>query len=299
MNRSVQSLITDISTRLAPVYRDAQQRYNAAWHILEYSTGLSKEQIVIKRDCHLKLEQKARLQRVVNEIVFHNKPLQYIVGTVPFLDVSIEVRPPILIPRPETEWWTSLVRDEVQKWAVNSTPKEPFRILDMCSGSGCIGLALASLGEHINVVGLDSNPAAVTLGEYNAKKNGLSNITFFVSNLFDSLHEGEQFDLIVTNPPYISPEEYSRLPESVRNWEDKQALTAHENGLGIIKAITTTAPKYLRGTFGCTALYCEIGYKQGSAVKSLFEKTGFKTVQLLYDLSGNERLVVGSGLGGR
>jgi release factor glutamine methyltransferase len=146
-------------------------------------------------------------------------------GNQPFGQLDLLVEPPVLIPRPETEEWVYKLINEIK---ASGQDDRPAKVLDLCSGSGCIGLALASELPRFRVTGLDINSKAVELAQKNASRNRVNNVVFEEVDLFDNqamtnLKLG-QFDIVVSNPPYIPPTEYLQLDRSVRDYEDPRAL---------------------------------------------------------------------------
>lgn len=210
-----------------------------AWWIIEFVTQKSKAQLLAHK-YELSADEQLHIERIITDLVVHHKPLAYILGFVPFLDLHIQVTPPILIPRPETEEWVNNSIAQLQKEGCI-----PKTILDIGTGSGCIALAFAKAFPHASVIAVDINQEALELAHKNAQHNNISNITFMHSNLFDAISPATKFDLIVSNPPYISREQHSFMDASVTNWEDHGALFAQDEGLALIKKIITNAPHWL------------------------------------------------------
>lgn len=262
-----------------------------AWWILEALTKKSKAELVAQEMVTLSDAEHAQLAQWMYQLTHEHKPIQYILGTVPFLDLDLLVEPPILIPRPETEEWVSAL---IQSLKPLSTMN--LRILDIGTGSGCIALALARALPHAHVVAVDVNPHALDLATRNAACNDVANVQFVQSNLFENI--SETFDLIVSNPPYISEVEYEQLDRSVSHWEDKRALVAHDDGLALIKKLIIQAPVHLcsntaLSSCGIPQLWIEIGYKQAHSVIELMHQTGYVHVTSYRDLAGNDRCIRG------
>lgn len=214
-------------------------------------------------------------------------PLEYILGYTEFMGLTFLVREGVLIPRQDTE---ILVEMAVEV----STGK---RVLDLCTGSGCIGLSIAVCGNPKAVTLSDvSEEAIATAGqnERNLDKNGWKGkgrkpeITYALGNLWEPI-DGK-FDLIVSNPPYIETEELSRLMPEVIDHEPLLALDGGKSGLVFYEKILEKAPFYLEEA---GILMVEIGYNQGEQVKQLFEKNGFADVEIKKDLAGLDRVVRG------
>lgn len=211
-------------------------KQEAIW-LLEHICQEKYTTLLIK---NLTPEQELLLTTYLDQIKKENKPLAYIIGWVPFLNLKINVRPPILIPRPETEEWVNQIikrlsahKDEIKK------------ILDVGTGSGVIGLSLAQAFPQANVVALDINDQALQLAKENSKNNTLNNITFIKSNLFEKL-ENQKFDLIVSNPPYIPENVSPSLDTSVLNWEDPDALFSGKEGLDLITKLLEKSYNHIR-----------------------------------------------------
>jgi len=244
-------------------------------------TDKSYAQLLTHND-ELSLGQKRQLEQWIKELVEEYKPIQYIIGSVPFCDLDILVEPPILIPRPETEEWVvELISD--------SKNLSPLKILDLCTGSGCIALALAKAFREARVIGSDISEQAIALAQKNKDKAQLENVTFIESNLFEKI-TAQKFDLIVSNPPYISEDEWRGLDPSVREWEDKCALSALDEGLFLIKKIINEVPNFLNDG---GQLVLEIDRLQGEAVCTFMKSCGYTDVKIKKDFSRLDRVVTG------
>ena len=232
-----------------------------AWWLLEHITQQTRLKLTIQ-NYHLSDQENKKLQTALTEIVTHHKPLAYIIGWVPFLDCTLDVKPPILIPRPETEAW---VNDLIV--AINQTQPKVLRIVDIGTGSGCIAIALAKALPQAQVYALDISAEALTLAKHNSKKNNVKNITFIQSDLFSNLPSNFRCDLIVSNPPYIPPT--AHLEPSVKNWEDPQALFADNQGRAIITKIIDQAPQFLQNSSLLYNLVLEIDMTHRNIVQEM------------------------------
>jgi release factor glutamine methyltransferase len=286
----IKTLVDSLVEQLLPVYHSRDQALPYAWWILEYVTGKSITSLIAQGSLELSLKEKQALATIIENHVKKHMPLQYIFGTVPFLDLTITVRPPILIPRPETEYWCSVLIEQVKQ--LNN---QAITILDLCTGSGCIALAFAHAFPAAAVYAVDISPQACALAQENKENNKILNVTIFQSDLYSALPP-VKFDLIVSNPPYISKEEWSKLDPMVKQWEDPQALIAEHEGLSIITEIISQAPQWLKNNpefqeLGLPQLALEIGHNQGPAVKEILRLNGFKNIHIVSDLAGKDRLV--------
>lgn len=289
MSKKIISCIHEFTQKLTPAYDNTHQAEQYAWYLLEKATDLSKIQLLTKKEYFLSGKEEALLAQWIKEIIEDHKPIHYILGTVPFLDLTITVEPPILIPRPETEEWCNRFIERLQK---NTPAHASLKILDLCTGSGCIGLAIAQAFPHSTVYASDISPQALALAQKNARNNNISNIIFIESDLYTTL-PNIRFDYIISNPPYITQEEYLSLDPSVSRWEDKCALMAHDQGLETIRKIIANAPRFLQySQQENPSIWVEIGFKQSAAVQEIFHHAGFKT-EILQDLFDNDRVVIG------
>lgn len=283
----IRTYYMNLIQQLLPAYNnigDAQQA--AAW-LLEAITKKSFVHL-LAHDYRLTESEQVCLEEAIKQHVYEHKPLQYIIGSVPFLHVDILVKPPILIPRPETEEWCALLIDKLKPVA-----DLPLIIADVGTGSGCIALVLAKALPNATVYALDTNEQALTLTKDNAVRNNISNVVCLASDLLSAVQQSS-FDLIVSNPPYISDEEYALLAPSVTQWEDKGALTAPNEGLALLDALIKQASRQLRHNEAFASnnipnLVLEFGYKQADAVHALLLKQGFSDIHIHQDIFGNNR----------
>ena len=211
-------------------------------------------------------------------------PVQYIMGSTEFCGLDIKVNEDVLIPRPETEF---LVEAAVGLSESRGQKPEAIEILDLCTGSGCIAIALTKKLPDCKIVASDISEKALALAGDNAKIHQARQIEFIKSDLFSDLKGS--FDIIVSNPPYISGSEFTELQEEVLK-EPRVALYGGEDGLDFYRKIFNTAGKFLKDG-GYIAV--EIGYGQAGAVKDICGGArGFKVVNIIKDLSGIDRVVV-------
>ena len=219
------------------------------------------------------------------------EPLQYILGYVDFYGLKIKVGKGVLIPRPETE----LLAEEAIK-AVKREALSVMHILDLCTGSGCLALALAREFPDAKVYGTDTSENAIRHAEENAEFNCINNVTFLEGNLFDPVADltachpsPVTFDLIVSNPPYIRRDDIKNLQPEVKDWEPVEALAGGENGLDYYRAIIPEAKAYLKEGGD---LILEIGAGQSREVRMIAEEAGFINISLIKDYAGIERIFV-------
>lgn len=289
----IDSFIITIAKQLESEYHTHQLCIMNAWYLLEKLTNQTQTELIAHAKIALTQHQEKQLQSWIDAIVQQHMPIQYILSSVPFDDLEIIIKPPILIPRPETEYWCMQIIERLR-----TLKNKKITILDLCAGSGCIALALAKAFPKANIYASDISPHAISLAYDNAAYNKITNVTFFMSDLFENIPKNLHFDLIVSNPPYIAESEWSTLDPSVTQWEDKAALVSGSDGLALIKKIIAQAPQWIRQnkemqTHTIAQLVIEIGEKQGSMVKQLMQEAGFIHVEIKKDLAERDRYVCG------
>jgi release factor glutamine methyltransferase len=209
------------------------------------------------------------------------RPLQHIVGTQEFMGLIFGIREDVLIPRHDTETVVEKAEEVIKAHKVKS-------VLDLCSGSGVIGISLAKRISGLKVTASDSSAAAKALTQSNAKRNGVK-IEVEIGDLFTPLGH-KKFDMIVSNPPYIPREVIGTLEDEVRRFEPQEALDGGPSGLDFYQKIITEAPGHLKKAGW---LVLEIGHDQAKAVKKLLEENGsFDEIAVYKDLAKHDRSIV-------
>ena len=301
MKRNALVLIKNIEEQLLAHYKDPILANQYAWWMLEELTQQNKINLVIQNEVTLSHPQEKKLAQWIYAQVIEHEPLAYLIGWVPFLGCKIFCSPPTLIPRPETEEWCeeliNLLRTShaLAKACADRKDERITTILDLATGSGCIAIALAKAFPRAQIIATDIADSALELAQKNAAANKITNISFIKSDVYAQLTTPISFDLIVSNPPYIAPEEWESLDSSVSRWEDPKALAAPDHGLAIIKEIINGAHIRLKknSSQNMPRLVIEIGYLQGPIVKELMEQAGFARVEIKKDLAGKDRTVWG------
>ncbi|MBN2266967.1 MAG: peptide chain release factor N(5)-glutamine methyltransferase [Candidatus Babeliaceae bacterium] len=287
MSELVSSVIADVARRIESVCLSADHAYQCAMILIEAVTGLSRAALLAREHLSLTDDERKRLHDFIHRLVVEHEPLAYIVGFVPFLGLTILTESPILIPRPETEWWVATLCDN---W--RSKKDDAIRILDLCTGSGCISLALAHYFSHSMVVAVDNSPDALALVERNAEKNNIKNVTFVLSDLFEKVSDYRPFDIITANPPYVSESEFAELDPSVRLWEDKYALVAQDEGFALVDRIIREAPPFVRKNVNSLPqLWVELGARHGKRALAVCDEVGWRLPTVLEDLTGRDRVI--------
>lgn len=218
-------------------------------------------------------------------------PLQYILGHTEFMSLDFVVSPAVLVPRQDTE---ILVEKCIE--LVNSLSNDKFvqaagvKVLDMCTGSGCIAVSIAHYCPQCSVTACDVSQDALDTAGINSRQAGVENrLELRQGDLFGALDGGERFDIIASNPPYIETSAIGTLQKEVRDHEPGIALDGGADGLDFYRRIIDAAPEYLNAS---GYLVLEIGYNQGTNVGKLMESS-FEGITVLKDLGRNDRVVVG------
>jgi release factor glutamine methyltransferase len=213
-----------------------------------------------------------------------HEPIAYILGDWEFFGLPFFVEPPVLVPRPETE---HLV--EAALGALNH--RDSANVLDIGTGTGCVAIAIGCNAPNVAIVATDIREANLDLARRNAERHGVADrIEFRLGDLFGPIRAGEQFDAIVSNPPYVAEAEYVTLSPVIRKHEDRAALFAGTTGLEIVERIITGAREHLRpgGMLGI-----ELGDGQFDAAAELMRDGGYANILAVRDLAGIDRVICG------
>ena len=224
-------------------------------------------------------KQEAAFEALIKRRL-NGEPIAYILGKREFYGLEFIVTPDTLIPRPDTE---TLVEAALAKIPTDQT----CSVLDLGTGTGAIAIAIASQRPQAQITAVDASPAALAVAQTNAQNLHVNNVQFVLSDWFGAL-QGQTFDVIVSNPPYIA-EDDSHLAQGDLRFEPASALAAGKDGLDCIRAITSQAKQYLKPQGW---LMLEHGYNQAEKVLPLMENAGFKSISSILDLSGIYRVTV-------
>ena len=247
--------------------------------LLEHVTGKARTYLLAFGETQLTADQQAQLDALLARRKT-GEPVAHLVGEREFWSLPLYVSAATLIPRPDTE---CLVEQ-----ALARLPATPARILDLGTGTGAIALALASERPDCQVTAVDLMPDAVALAQRNRERLALENVTVQQSSWFIALAD-QQFEMIVSNPPYID-ECDPHLGEGDVRFEPRSALVAADHGLADLSHIIIQSRRHLVSNGW---LLLEHGWTQGEAVRNLFLQAGFAQVETCRDYGGNERLTVG------
>lgn len=275
--------------QLAVVYDKDHARTVLRW-LCEKVTGKQLAFLMINSHDFNEQHEK-QIAEWINKIVIDHYPLQYILETISFGPLTLRVEEPVLIPRPETEEWVYNVLNSLKNYK-----DEPLRILDLCTGSGCIAIATAHYFKNAHVDAVDLYEKPLELTSKNARLNECNNVQIIQSDLFSNL-TGKTYDIILSNPPYIDETVWQTLSSTVKNWEDKHALVADNTGLALYERIIEDAPQFLKKNSvlkNVPQMYLEIGYDQGPAVAKLLQQSGFVSVTVYKDFAGHDRMISAS-----
>ena len=248
--------------------------------LLAHALGRSRTWLLVHADDEIAADATARFEALVERRVA-GEPVAYLTGSRGFWTLDLAVTPATLVPRPETELLVELALARIPVDA-------DARIADLGTGSGAIALAIAKEHPRARVVATDASSDALDVARENAKRNGIANVEFRHGDWFTPL-DGEKFDLIASNPPYIAFGD-PHLDEGDLRFEPASALSSGSDGLDAIRVIVRDAPSHLR-TSGWLLL--EHGWEQGEAVRALLREAGFVDVATERDLEGRDRVTLG------
>lgn len=265
-----------------------------AWYLFSECFHISREDYLFGMTDEINdKEAEERYKELISKRKEH-VPLQYLLGTQEFMGYTFKVTPDVLIPRADTETVLEEVLLKVPQTLKNlevllKVPQtlKNLKILDLCTGSGCIAISLALILNPEVCIGTDISEKALKIAKANGE-NLAPMVKFIQSDLFENVTGS--YDLIISNPPYITTEECKKLMPEVKDHEPMLALDGKEDGLYFYRKIIEEAKNYLNPD-GMLAF--EIGYDQGEAVKSLMEAQDFACVEIKKDLAGLDRLVFG------
>ena len=247
--------------------------------IFEYIAGIDRVKLTLEGDRELEPGVEEKLKAALAKRLTH-MPVQYITGYQNFMGLEFMVSKDVLIPRMDTE---TLV-EEVLRLGLSNV-----RVLDICTGSGCILLSILKYVYGSSGVGVDISDDALGVAKANSEALGID-ATFIKSDMFENIPKDERFDIVVSNPPYIRSDVIGTLMSEVKDYEPLLALDGSEDGLKFYRIIADRAPEYLNNG---GMLFLEIGYDQGAEVSALLTAAGFTDVEVIKDLSGLDRVVSG------
>jgi release factor glutamine methyltransferase len=247
------------------------------WLLLENVTKMTRAMYYLHQEDELSPEEENEFEAAIRKRA-ERIPLQYIIGKTEFMGLQFVVNDSVLIPRQDTE----VLVESVLRQATQG-----MRILDLCTGSGCIAISIAKNVSQVTVDASDISKQALLVAKENGKNNDVT-IEWIRSDLFDNITES--YDIIVSNPPYIPTAQVETLMPEVRDYEPRQALDGEKDGLAFYRKIVAKAPEYLNET---GRLFLEIGCEQAPSVTMLLKEHGFEEIEVFKDLAGLDRVVKG------
>lgn len=250
-----------------------------AWYLLQMVCRIERSYYYVHGEEDITQDAQKEYEIAVQKRAEHI-PLQYIIGEQEFMGLRFKVNSNVLIPRQDTETLVEQVLKIV---------KPGMKVLDLCTGSGCVLISVLKNAPELTGMGSDISKTALLIAKENAKLHEVD-AEWVRSDLFDNITE--TFDVIMANPPYIPTGEILSLMPEVRDFEPENALDGGADGLDFYRKIAGQVKDYLNpGGY----VYMEIGYDQGEAVSELMRNAGFTEVEVIKDLARNDRVVKGKG----
>jgi release factor glutamine methyltransferase len=254
--------------------------------LISHVVGLKRIELYTQFDKQVPQHQLNQLHELVKRAGLY-EPVAYLTGKTEFYSLELDITADCMIPRPETEL---LVQRAIEFLRTHSGVQY---VCDLCTGSGCIAVAIAKNFPNGRITATDISAAALAVTARNVEKHRLEErIKLLCGDLFEPVIKQldvNQFDLIVCNPPYVSTAEYENLDKNIKDYEPEFALLAGKDGMDIYRRIVTEVDKFLKPG---AVLMLEIGYAQGPAVRELLEQTGaFAEIKIEKDFHDNNRIV--------
>ncbi len=257
--------------------------------LLQYVLNMDKTELLINNEMLVDKENENKYLMLIDKLI-KGKPLQYITNCQEFMKLNFFVDQNVLIPQPDTEILLEKVLDTINKIKQlreikENRKQEKILVLDLCTGSGAIGISIKKYITDVEVYASDISKEALKIAELNAKNNDVQ-IHVINSDMLENIKI--KFDIIVSNPPYIETKELEKLPKDVQN-EPQLALDGGEDGLKYYKIIRDEGYKFLKDN---GAILLEIGYNQNRSVPDLFRNNeNYKNIEIYKDLSNIDRVV--------
>lgn len=257
------------------------------WMLLEWKLHIDRAEYFMNPEKMVSSQDWKQLELVLKERE-RRVPLQYLMGSCEFMGYPFAVDERVLIPRQDTECLVELAIENIRKIPADTGGRQAVcKVLDLCTGSGCIGISVKLLCPEVEVTLADISPGALEVAKQNAKKLG-ADVEIIQGDLFESIQGA--YDCILSNPPYIPSAVIEGLMPEVKEYEPRLALDGTEDGLFFYRKIAKEAIGYLRpGGF----LLFEIGQEQGEALLSIMKEQGFAETEIKKDLAGLDRIAVG------
>ena len=253
--------------------------------LIQFVLNMDKMQLIINQEDEVSKENENIYLTYIEQVI-SGKPVQYITNEQEFMNLKFYVDENVLIPQPDTE----ILVEEAIKTIAEIRPEKNIKVLDLCTGSGAIAIAIKKYAEEakkqIEVYASDISEKAIKIAEKNAKRNNV-HINFILSDMFRKMEE-KNFDIILSNPPYIETQTISSLSKEVQ-YEPHMALDGGEDGLEFYRVIAENAHEYLNKN---GSILLEIGYNQKKKVMQIFEEAKkYSNIRCIKDLSDNDRVI--------
>lgn len=281
MSISIAQALHDASEALSEA--GVPEARKEARSLLAHVLGINWAVLITNSGEPLAASSVARFQELIARRAT-GEPAQYIIGAQDFYGRRFEVNPNVLIPRPETEWLIETALSYL------SSSKEPVWICDVGTGSGCIAITLLCESRLAHAIAIDISATALEVAKRNAKAHEvIRRISFIESDCFNAVTNNVSFDLIVSNPPYVSAKVFPGLQREVRDHEPRVALTPGDDGLTLIRRLINDAPQFLKEK---GHLLIEIGFDQSEAITDLVDLNVWHLLRFVPDLQQIPRIVV-------
>jgi release factor glutamine methyltransferase len=282
MKKSANKYYQEIKQEISSIYEE--EASTIAYFLLEEIYGIKKVDLILNKDLDLDADLDKKLNGFIKRLLKH-EPLQYILGYTEFYGLKISVTPDVLIPRPETEELVHLI---INDWK----DKNPQKIFDICTGSGCIPVSLKANFPKSEVFGLDISEEALNVAKLNAKKNKVS-VSYYKSDILKEELPQRDLDVIVSNPPYVKDSEKELMKQNVLNFEPHLALFVSDaDPLIFYKEIIKKAKGALKID---GKIYFEINEALAEEIKSILIKENFHSIKIHKDLQGKDRIAEATG----
>ncbi len=280
----MQQIAEYIYNQLRFIYDENESKSLSQW-ILESVLKMKPYEVSLCKDKEISPNDRQRIEDIIRRLQ-NNEPIQYILGETEFFGMRFTVNPDVLIPRPETE--------ELVEWIIQNHKKDnqsPLQVLDIGTGSGCIAISLAKHLPHACVYAIDISEKALETAKLNASINNV-NVRFICQDIFKEISSGifpEKWDIIVSNPPYVSCFEQENMSKNVLDHEPDVALFVPDNDpLLFYRQIAEFGKKHLKKH---GKIYVETSALYGQETADLLQTKGYQQVELKKDISGQDRMV--------
>ena len=300
---SGESVVTETSCSYRQCLQDGQKLLEKvgiveaecdAWLLFSEAFGMNRARYYMDMNRGCDPQKRAQYERWL-ELRTQRIPLQHITGHAPFMGYEFYVNEHVLTPRADTEVLVEKTFEAVKEIAGENDSadgKATVRILDMCTGSGCIAVSLACMAQEqgifCEIMAADLSEEALLAADRNNRELCQGQVCLVQSNLFESLPDTVEFDIIVSNPPYIKSEEIEGLMPEVRDHEPRMALDGREDGLYFYRKLAEEGRRFLKPG---GKMFLEIGYDQGTSVPEILADRGYTRCRVFQDLAGLDRVV--------